>query len=89
VDNVKKTLSVPAIAQELSLSPDKIRAWIKSGELVAMNLATDRNGRRARYAISRDSLDEFLRGRQVVPSGAKSTTRRLHRRPTNGVKQFF
>ena len=83
----KKTLSVPAAACELSVSPGKIKGWIKSGELVALNLASNRYGR-PRYAIRRGDLEEFLRGRRVVPNG-ESTGRKLRRRTPGNVKEYF
>lgn len=84
----KKVISVPAAVQELCVSPGKIKAWIKTGELPAANLARDRNGR-PRYAISRDDLAEFLRGRRVVPDAGESGTRRLRRSTPGSVKEFF
>jgi excisionase family DNA binding protein len=84
----KKMLSAPAAARELGTSPRKIRAWIDSGQLPAVNLALDPNGR-PRYAIARADLDEFLRARRVVPRAGPPTTRKLRRRTPGNVKEFF
>jgi hypothetical protein len=84
----KKIISVPAAAQESCTSRDTIMAWGRSGELPIMNLARDRNGR-PRYGIFLSDLEEFLRGRRVIPSDANGTTRRLRRRANQNIKQFF
>jgi excisionase family DNA binding protein len=35
----------PEIARRLGVGPEKVLAWIRSGELAAVNLATTRHGR--------------------------------------------
>jgi len=84
----QKVLSAPAAARELGISTGKVLGWIRTGELTAMNLATSRNGR-PRYAIARDDLEEFKRGRRVIPSAGPATTRKLRRRTPKAVKEFF
>jgi excisionase family DNA binding protein len=56
--------TVEEIATRLSVHPDTVRRWIKSGELRAINL-----GARAGYRIPKSALDEFLQQRQEHPSG--------------------
>ena len=63
----------PQIGKLLHVRIDKVRGWIRSGELVASDLS-ERPGGRPRYRISRDDLDDFLQRRQVRP--APKTTRR-------------
>ncbi len=87
VHSEKKIISVPTAAQELGVSTGKVTDWIKSGELPSSNLARKRNGR-PRYGILRTDLEEFLRGRRVVPNGEISSNKRLRQRPIN-VKKFF
>jgi hypothetical protein len=63
---------------------DKVRAWIRSGELVAINTATSLCGK-PRFVITPEALERFERGRQVV-ARPKPTTRR--RRQTGQVDYY-
>tara|TARA_A100001391_G_scaffold193970_1_gene169838 strand:- start:99 stop:329 length:231 start_codon:yes stop_codon:yes gene_type:complete len=58
-------ITPPQAAKLLRVHPDKVVAWINSGELVAMNLATDPNGLRPRWRIARTELEKFLAKRQL------------------------
>jgi excisionase family DNA binding protein len=58
-------LTVEDVATRLSVHPDTVRKWIKSGELRAINL-----GARAGYRISKSALDEFIQQREERPSGS-------------------
>jgi excisionase family DNA binding protein len=60
-------LSPPALAAELGVEPPKIIAWIKSGELLAVNVAQNVGGR-PRYRISRAEVDRFLARRSSAPA---------------------
>jgi excisionase family DNA binding protein len=53
-----KMLSVEAIAEELSVNPETVRVWIRSGELVAYSIGKG-------YRISRTDLDDFIRRRRT------------------------
>ena len=57
-------LTVEDVATRLSVHPDTVRRWIKSGELRAINL-----GVRAGYRIPKSALDEFLKQREERPGG--------------------
>jgi len=66
-------LSLPArgltpkeVARMLRVIPDKIRSWIKSGELKATNTAAALCAR-PRWVILPDALAEFTRRRSSVP----------------------
>lgn len=59
-------LSPPEIAEELGIAAEKVVAWIRSGELVGVNIAARASGKRARFRVSRASLGEFLLRRQCV-----------------------
>jgi len=52
---------VEHIATLLRVHAETVRGWIRSGELVAIDL-----GGRAGYRISQAALDEFLKKRQGV-----------------------
>lgn len=51
--------TVDEVAKRLAVHPDTVRNWIKSGELIAIDL-----GGRAGYRISQSELEAFLRRRQ-------------------------
>ena len=66
-------LSLPAhgltpreLARMLRVNPDKVRAWIKKGELKATNTAAALRGR-PRWMILPDALAEFSRRRSSAP----------------------
>jgi excisionase family DNA binding protein len=54
------------LARVLRVSPDRIRAWIKAGELGAIDTARHRCGR-PRYVILAHHLAEFENRRSVAP----------------------
>ena len=59
--------SPPALAKLLGIEPPKVRAWIVSGELTAIDVAQRRGGR-PRYRIAREAVEAFLRRRSTVPA---------------------
>ena len=56
----RDTLTPPQVARELSVSPDTVLGWIRTGQLKASQLGTNRR----RYVITRLELDRFLERRQ-------------------------
>jgi hypothetical protein len=60
----RRGLTVKDAAALFRVSPDKVRFWIKSGELLAINTAGV--GSKARYVILPDSLERFGRGRAAA-----------------------
>lgn len=81
-------VSVPHLAKEWGVSTAKIIAFIKSGELLAIDVST-RQEKRPRYLIDRADIEAFERARQVVPDGGLSTTQRLRRRAAGDVNEYF
>jgi predicted site-specific integrase-resolvase len=81
---MKQRLSAPQLAEEFTVSVNKIHAWIESGELRAVNLATKRDGR-PRYSIRREDVDAFERSREATPSVVPRASARKRRRT---VKQY-
>jgi hypothetical protein len=51
----------------LGIDPAKVVAWIRRGELTAVNVA-EFTGGRPRYRISPESLQQFLARRQTTPA---------------------
>lgn len=83
----RRKLSVPQVARMLGVAENKVTAWIKTGELKAIDLSRLR-GQRPRYAIDVADLARFEESRVVVPDNAQPA-RRLRRRAASGVKQYF
>jgi excisionase family DNA binding protein len=54
------------LARILRVSPDKVRALIRSGELGAINTATARCGK-PRFVVLPHHLAEFEQGRRISP----------------------
>jgi hypothetical protein len=59
-------LTVADVARRYRVSPDKVRAWIARGELVAVNTAAALCGK-PRWVILPDALAAFERRRTSVP----------------------
>jgi excisionase family DNA binding protein len=78
-------LTPPQVARQLGVSPDKIHAWIRKGELHATNVAAARGGR-PRYRISENDLANFQKTRQNVKPTPKPPRRR---KKDDGVIEFF
>src|SRR5262249_45832955 len=76
--------TVCELAQLLRVSPDKIREWIRSGELAAITTSTKG---KARYLVLPRDLEKFLAGRAVVPPETKAPPRRKRRQP--GLTDYY
>jgi transposase len=59
-------LTPPAIGKLLGVTPETVIAWIRSGDLNGINVATNLAGR-PRYKVAQESLDRFLTRRMTVP----------------------
>jgi hypothetical protein len=70
-------MTPPKLAKLWGVSPDKILTWIRSGELRAVNVATDSNSR-PRYLIDQRAIEQFEATRLVEP--VHRTTRRKSNR---------
>lgn len=51
-------LTVEEVAKELKVHVERVRRWIRDGELIATDLGRD-------YRISRADLDAFLKARRT------------------------
>ncbi len=77
-------LSPPALAARRGIDKAKIVAWIRSGELRAIDAATKRGGR-PRYLIDEADIRAFEQAREVIPACPPPRVRR-NRRPQ--IKQY-
>jgi len=80
------SLTPPQLAKRLGVKRDKVRDWIKSGQLLATNVAK-RPGGRPRYRIREDDVREFERKRKGGASPAPPRKRR--KKSDDGVIEFF
>jgi hypothetical protein len=70
-------LTIRDICKELHVSPETARGLIVSGRLAAIDVSTHTNGKakKARYRVSRESLEAFVRGAAVIVTPPKTAVR--------------
>jgi len=75
------TVSPPQLARRYGVKPSRVIAWIRAGELAAINIG---GGGRPRYRITPEAIREFEAVRSTGP-------RRTRHRSThhNSVEQIF
>jgi len=73
------------LARVLRVSPDRVRAWIKAGELSAIDTAPPRSGR-PRYVILPVHLEAFERRHRASTTGDKPAPRR---KKQTGIVDFY
>ena len=71
-----KTLSPGDIAERWGCKVDKPLSLIASGELPAINIATNRNGGKPRWRITPEALSDFERSRTTQPKPAPVTRKK-------------
>lgn len=79
------SLTPPAYARLRGIDPDKVRAWIASGELRALNVATRRGGK-PRFVIPREAVEAFEAARSTTPT---PKPKRQRPQAARGIIQFF
>jgi hypothetical protein len=83
-DPPARGLTVAEVARRYRVSPDKVRLWIKKGELRAINTASALCTK-PRFVVVAEALAEFERRRQAA-APAKPAPRR--RRPAETVDYY-
>jgi hypothetical protein len=68
-------LTVEDVARRYRVGPDKVRSWIRSGQLVAVNTATTLIGK-PRWVITPEALAEFEKARGGGPAPRPQRRRR-------------
>lgn len=84
----KQKITPPELAEIWGVSPAKVLALIKSGQLRAINLAT-RHGGRPRYAIDLADVEAFERARLVVPDCGDQRQQPTRRPQPDGTREYF
>lgn len=82
IDRTK--LTPPEIARRWGIKSHKVLAWIRSGELRAINAAECLGGR-ARYLVDVEDLAAFERSREVVGRVLRTPTRSHN----TGITEYF
>lgn len=68
-DDTQLSLSgftVADLCRRWKVGPDKIRAFLRRGELVGVNVATNLSGR-PQWRITRESVEQFEKRRTTAP----------------------
>ena len=78
-------LTPPEIAVILGVAHAKVLRWIESGELLAVDLSTSRNGRR-RFKVARVEFERFLERRSTKP---RSATQRRRPAPIDHEPRYY
>jgi hypothetical protein len=68
-------LTVADVAGRYRVGPDKVRAWIRRGELAAVNTAEAKCAK-PRWVVTPEALEQFERGRQAAMATPKATRRK-------------
>ncbi len=84
-DKTPTMLSPPMLAKRLGVSSDKVRDWIRSGQLAATDVS-QKPGGRPRFKISEEAIREFEKKRQ--PEKPLPAPRR-RRKKDPGVTEYF
>ncbi len=85
--NNRQKISPPTLAKMWGVSADKIVGFIRSGELKAIDVSSDRESVRPRYLIDRADIEAFELSRAVVAPAPKPKRRRRRRDPA--IREYF
>jgi hypothetical protein len=80
----KSRITAPELARKWGVAPEKIRFWILTGELKAIDASTKLGGR-PRYLIDLADIEAFERKRAIV----KQTEPKAKRKAAAPTKRYF
>lgn len=72
--------TLDAVAKALQVSVDTVAAWVRRGELRAVNVSRDRASRKPRWRVRETDLEGFLSGREVAPDSPRQMLRTTRKR---------
>ncbi|MCL4205750.1 MAG: helix-turn-helix domain-containing protein [Pirellulaceae bacterium] len=82
-------LTAQETARLLRVRQAKVIRWLRSGELAGADLS-ERPGRgRARWRISKEAIEQFLRARQPAPPAKRAARRRTKQERPAGWIEFI
>ena len=82
---LRSKLTPPQLGKMWGVSPDKILAFIRSGELRAIDVSSNRGSPRPRYLIDRADIEAFETARTVVPPAPRAR----RRRKLQNIREYF
>ena len=78
-------LTVSEIAKRYRVGEERVRGWIRRGELLALNVADSKCGR-PRFVVLPESLERFERGRAAATPNKPAPR---HKRRAAGMIDFY
>jgi excisionase family DNA binding protein len=78
------TLSVKEVKDRYGVSENTVLSWIKSGQLQAINVGRTPAGKRPRWRITQQALEEFELARS-----SSSPTNRIRRKKVPDIIEFI
>ena len=79
------TLTPPELAKRWRVKPERVIAWIKSGELRAFDVSSRPGVGKPRYRIPQDAIIEFENRRSAAQV---KTTRQRRKQPVDVIEYF-
>ena len=73
-------MTLDQVAERYAVPTSRVRAWIRAGELVAVDVSKKAGSRKPRYIVTETALTDFERGRSTRPA-ARNARRRKPRIP--------
>jgi len=86
-DNPSAGYTVIDVCKRLRVGPDKVRVWIKSGKLKAIN-TQDIACARPRFVVLPDALEQFIVERLVITPPPPRTRRRRAKQEAGWVEYY-
>lgn len=83
---IEKYYTAQEVGEMLAVDAEKVREWIHSGEIEAMNLASSAGGNRPSWRIGAGALCRFLSTRATVTKREKP---RKARKPATSTDEAF
>lgn len=78
---VSPMLTIEQVAERHGVDRDAVSGWIKSKELLAVNVARDKRSKRPTWRIRPEDLETFELSRRTTNSSAPQARKRRVKRP--------
>tara|TARA_R100000808_G_C2089653_1_gene110522 strand:+ start:335 stop:595 length:261 start_codon:yes stop_codon:yes gene_type:complete len=76
-----KLLSIQDLADEYGASAETFRAWIRNGELKAVNMSRSTKSKRPRFMVRESDLEEFFEKRTTADVDRPARRAKFRRKP--------
>lgn len=83
---IEKYYTANELAEMLNVDPEKIRDWIHSGELEAMNLASSKHAQRPSWRIGAGAICKFLSTRATITK--REAPRKQQKKSNKPTRRF-